>query len=64
MRKILFVNEGHNMALIFKKALEFIGFSVDTSNDSRRARREYRRTPQKMHRQLVHLLGYYLWYLR
>jgi hypothetical protein len=60
IRKILFVNEEHNLALIFKKALESIGFSVGASNDSGRARREYRRTPQKRHRQLFHLLGYYL----
>jgi DNA-binding response OmpR family regulator len=64
MKKILFVNEEHDMTLIFKKALESIGFSVDAFNDSGRARREYRRTPQKRHRQLVHLLGYYLWYRR
>jgi DNA-binding response OmpR family regulator len=46
MKKILFVNEEHDMTLIFKKALESIGFSVDAFNDSGRARREYRRTPQ------------------
>jgi DNA-binding response OmpR family regulator len=57
MKKILFVNEEHDMTLIFKKALESIGFSVDAFNDSGRARREYRRIPQKRHRQLVHLLG-------
>lgn len=64
MKKILFVNEEHDMTLMFKKAIESIGFSVDALNDSRRARREYRRTPQKRHRQLVHLLSYYLWYRR
>ncbi len=41
MKKILFVNEEHDMTLIFKKALESIGFSVDAFNDSGRARREY-----------------------
>jgi hypothetical protein len=46
MKKILFVNEEHDMTLIFKKALESVGFSVDAFNDSGRARREYRRTPQ------------------
>ena len=64
MKKILFVNEEHDMTLMFKKAIESIEFSVDALNDSRRERREYRRTPQKRHRQLVHLLSYYLWYRR
>jgi hypothetical protein len=50
------------MTLIFKKALESIESSVDAFNDSGRARREYRRTSQKRHGQLVQLLGYYLWY--
>lgn len=35
------------MTLIFKKELESIESSVDAFNDSGRARREYRRTPQK-----------------
>ena len=29
MKKILFVNEEHDMTLMFKKAIESIGFSVD-----------------------------------
>jgi hypothetical protein len=41
MKKILSVNEEHDMTLIFRKALESIGFSVDAFNDSGRARREY-----------------------
>ena len=52
------------MTLIFKKALESIESSVDAFNDSGRARREYRRTSQKRHGQLVQLLGYYLLYRR
>jgi DNA-binding response OmpR family regulator len=50
MKKILLVNEKHDMTLIFKKALESIGFSVDAFNDSGKVRREYRRTHQKRHR--------------
>ncbi|HEX5978591.1 MAG TPA: response regulator [Nitrososphaeraceae archaeon] len=36
-KKILFVDDEHDMTLIFKKALESSGFSVDAFNDSERA---------------------------
>ncbi|HEV2876556.1 MAG TPA: hypothetical protein VGW09_04715 [Nitrososphaeraceae archaeon] len=36
-KKILFVDDEHDMTLIFKKALESVGFSVDAFNDSERA---------------------------
>lgn len=36
IKRILFVDEEHDMTLIFKKTLESAGFSVDAFNDSER----------------------------
>ena len=42
IKKILFVDDEHDMALIFKKALESAGFSVDAFNDSERALKNFK----------------------
>ena len=36
IKRILFVDDEHDMTLIFKKTLESAGFSVDALNDSER----------------------------
>ena len=41
-KKILFVDDEHDMTLIFKKALESSGFSVDVFNDSEIALKNFK----------------------
>jgi CheY-like chemotaxis protein len=44
IKRILFVDDEPDMTLIFKKALESAGFSVDAFNDSERALKNFKTT--------------------